>query len=84
MVFGFKATFHNSGFFKFSAPFACHWIGIFSSILYSHNPITKEDNQMKKNLARYASNILGTSATVFATILKPFAHSPEIPKELRK
>ncbi|MDH6429640.1 cyclic lactone autoinducer peptide [Paenibacillus sp. FSL R5-0887] len=39
---------------------------------------------MKKNLARYASNILGTSATVFATILKPFAHSPEIPKELRK
>jgi hypothetical protein len=39
---------------------------------------------MKKTLARYASNILGTSAQVFATILKPAAYSPEIPKELRK
>lgn len=35
---------------------------------------------MKKNLARYASNLLGISAVVFATILKPLANSPEIPK----
>ncbi|WP_339319733.1 cyclic lactone autoinducer peptide [Paenibacillus sp. FSL R10-2734] len=39
---------------------------------------------MKKNLARYASNVLATSAVVFAAILKPLLHSPEIPKELRK
>lgn len=65
-------------------PFVCHWIGIFSSILYSYNSITKEANQMKKNLARYASNILATSAVVFATILKPALYSPEVPKELRK
>ncbi|MDH6369755.1 cyclic lactone autoinducer peptide [Paenibacillus sp. FSL E2-8871] len=39
---------------------------------------------MKKNLARYASNILATSAVVFATILKPALYSPEVPKELRK
>jgi hypothetical protein len=84
MVFGFQDYFHHSGFFEFLAPFACHWIGIFSSILHSYNSIAKEVNQMKKTLARYASNILGTSAVVFATVLKPFAYSPEIPKELRK
>jgi hypothetical protein len=84
MVFGFKDHFHNSGFFEFLDPFVCHWIGIFSSILYSYNSITKEANQMKKNLARYASNILATSAVVFATILKPALYSPEVPKELRK
>jgi hypothetical protein len=84
MVFGFKDHFHYSGFFEFLDPFVCHWIGIFSSILYSYNPIAKEVNQMKKTLARYASNILGTSAQVFATILKPAVYSPEIPKELRK
>ncbi|MEK4261564.1 MULTISPECIES: cyclic lactone autoinducer peptide [Paenibacillus] len=39
---------------------------------------------MKKTIARYASNALATSAHVFATILKPYMHSPEIPKELRK
>ncbi|WHY17965.1 cyclic lactone autoinducer peptide [Paenibacillus sp. G2S3] len=39
---------------------------------------------MKKTLARYASNTLAASAHVFATILKPLLHSPEIPKELRK
>lgn len=39
---------------------------------------------MKKNLARYASTLLGISAVVFATILKPALYSPEVPKELRK
>ncbi|MEK5255924.1 MULTISPECIES: cyclic lactone autoinducer peptide [Paenibacillus] len=39
---------------------------------------------MKKTLARVASSALGMSALVFATIIKPYIHSPEIPKELRK
>lgn len=39
---------------------------------------------MKKFLARYASSALAASAVVFATILKPYIHSPEIPQELRK
>lgn len=39
---------------------------------------------MKKNIARFASKTLTASARLFSTVLKPFAHSPEIPKELRK
>lgn len=39
---------------------------------------------MKKTLARSASKLLTSSARVFSTVLKPFAYSPEAPKELRK
>lgn len=39
---------------------------------------------MKKMLARVASSALAMSAIVLATIVKPYIHSPEIPKELRK
>ncbi|MFD1772347.1 cyclic lactone autoinducer peptide [Paenibacillus rhizophilus] len=39
---------------------------------------------MKKAMAQYASATLTASARVFATVLKPFANSPEIPQELRK
>lgn len=39
---------------------------------------------MKKTIARYASKTLTSSARLFSTALKPFIHSPEAPKELRK
>lgn len=39
---------------------------------------------MKKTLARVASSTLAMSAMIFATIVKPYIHSPDIPKELRK
>ncbi|WP_128083514.1 cyclic lactone autoinducer peptide [Paenibacillus sp. DMB5] len=39
---------------------------------------------MKKTIARYASKTLASSARLFSTVLKPFAHSPEAPQELRK
>ncbi|WP_310550172.1 cyclic lactone autoinducer peptide [Paenibacillus glufosinatiresistens] len=39
---------------------------------------------MKKTLAKYTSKALAATAKSFATVLKPFYHSPEIPQELRK
>lgn len=39
---------------------------------------------MKKNIARLTSKTLTSSARLFATMLKPWLHSPEVPKELRK
>lgn len=39
---------------------------------------------MKKTIALYASKTLTSSARFFSTVLKPWAHSPEAPKELRK
>jgi hypothetical protein len=39
---------------------------------------------MKKITARYASSALAACAIVFAAVLKPLFHSPEMPQELKK
>lgn len=39
---------------------------------------------MKKTFAKKTSSALAASARIFATVLKPLYHSPELPKELRK
>ncbi|SEO25462.1 hypothetical protein SAMN04487895_10692 [Paenibacillus sophorae] len=39
---------------------------------------------MKKTIAKHSSSVLARSARVFAAVLKPLYHSPEIPQELRK
>ncbi|WP_211209350.1 hypothetical protein, partial [Paenibacillus riograndensis] len=61
----------------------CPWISIFSSILNS-NSKAREELLMKKNIARITSKALTSSARLFSAVLKPWAHSPEAPKELRK
>lgn len=84
MVFRIKAFICTPDSFKFLDSIVCPRIGFFHPIRYSNNPLFKEVTYMKKLLARYASSALAASAVVFATILKPYIHSPEIPKELRK
>ena len=84
MVFGIKAVIRTTNYYEFLDPFVCHRIGFFRPIPNSNNPLFEEVTHMKKFLARYASSALAASAVVFATILKPYIHSPEIPKELRK
>lgn len=39
---------------------------------------------MRRNIARYVSKTLTSSARLFSAVLKPWAYSPEAPKELRK
>jgi len=39
---------------------------------------------MKKLVAKYSSAVLTALAVLFVAVFKPFAHSPEIPQELKK